>query len=100
MDLELSASWKLSKIGISLNLKIFGNFWDILSTQLQEIYHTEIFGYFITKFLHIVPLMCNNNLCNPTEKKYNLMCSSTHLSLEVTLIKRILCLVTEILLNI
>ena len=48
----------LFKIGISLKLKIFGTFWDIVNTQLQEIYHTVqvIFGYFITKFLHIVAL--------------------------------------------
>jgi len=48
----------LFKIGISLKLKIFGNFWDVVSTQLQEIYHTVqvMFGYFITKTLHIVPL--------------------------------------------
>jgi len=46
-------------MGISLKLKkIFGNFWDIVSTQLQEIYHTVqvILGHFIPKILHIVPL--------------------------------------------
>jgi len=44
----------LFKFGISLKLKIFGNFWDIVSKQLQEMYHTVqvIFeNNFITKFL-------------------------------------------------
>jgi len=42
-----------------VKLKIFGNFWNIVSTQLQEIFHIvqAIFGYFIKRFLHIVPLM-------------------------------------------
>jgi len=45
--------------------EIFGDFWDIVSTQLQEIYHTVqvILGYFITKFLlHLSEgkkLICN-----------------------------------------
>ncbi len=30
----------LFKIGISLDLQILGNFWDNVSTQLHEIYHT------------------------------------------------------------
>ena len=55
----------LFKIGISLKLKIFGNFWDIVSTQLQEIYHTVqvLSGYFITKFLHIVAVNTLETLC-------------------------------------
>jgi len=46
----------LFKMGISLLLKIFGNFWDVVSRQ--EIYHTEqvISLYFITKIVHFVPL--------------------------------------------
>lgn len=49
---------------ISLKLKIFGDFWDIVSTQLQEIYNTVqvIWEYFITKFLHIGPLTGETNL--------------------------------------
>ena len=56
----------LFKIKISLKLKIFGNFKDIVSTQLQEIYHTVqvIFGYFITKFLHIGPLIYKDMYLN------------------------------------
>ncbi len=48
----------LFKIGISLDLQILKNFWDNVSTQLHEIYHTVqvVFGYFITKILHIMPL--------------------------------------------
>jgi len=51
----------LFQIGISLKLKIFGNFWDIVNTQLQEMYHTVqvIFGYFITQIVLIVPLRQN-----------------------------------------
>jgi len=39
-------------------------FWDIVSTQLQEMHCTVqvIFGYFLTKFLHIVPLIVVNTL--------------------------------------
>ncbi len=48
----------LFKIGNSLDLQIPGNFWDDLNTQLHEIYNTVqvVFGYCITKILHIVPL--------------------------------------------
>ncbi len=44
----------LYKIGNSLDLQILWNFWD----DINEIYHTVqvVFGYFITKILHIVPL--------------------------------------------
>ncbi len=43
----------LFKIGISVDLQILGNFWDKVSAQLHEIYHTEqvVFKYFITKIL-------------------------------------------------
>ncbi len=49
----------LFKIGISLDLQILGNFWVNINTQLHEIYNTVqvVFGYCITKILHIVPLM-------------------------------------------
>ncbi len=48
----------LFKIGISLDLLILGNFWDNINAQLHEIYNTVqvVFGNFITKILHIVPL--------------------------------------------
>jgi len=51
----------LFKTGISLDLQILGNFWDNVSTQPHEIYHTVqvVFEYFITKILHNVPLRPN-----------------------------------------
>ncbi len=47
----------LFKIGISLDLRILGNFWHDINTQLHEIHHTVqlVFGYFIMKILHSVP---------------------------------------------
>ncbi len=61
----------LFKIGISLDLQILGNFWDNINTQLYEIYHTvqEVFGYFIMKILHIVPLIIH-------KKKDRITCCS------------------------
>ncbi len=67
----------LFKIRISVDLQILGKFWDKVSAQLHEIYHTEqvVFKYFITKILHIVPLTmvnivwCHNVLCKEPHKK-------------------------------
>ncbi len=37
---EVSQDESIFKTGISLNVQIFGNFWNNASTQLHEIYYT------------------------------------------------------------
>ena len=46
------------KLQISLGLKVGGNIWDNVSTQLKNIYNIGIviFGVFNSEKLHIVPL--------------------------------------------
>jgi len=52
-----SLSW--SKLLISLDLKFFGNIWDIAIVNKILNIVLVVFGYFNPKILHIVPLTFN-----------------------------------------
>lgn len=53
----------LFNILISLYLQILGNICDNVSAQVHSIYHTVqvVYGYIITKILHIVHLIAHKN---------------------------------------